>query len=122
MTCLRLFVIGGDKLEAQFEAIHRNPDVLVCTPGRLAHLLVEMNNDLSLEKVQVLVFDEADRLFELGFKEQMELIMNKCPATRYLYICRPFIYIPFSYLFILDKQCCSLLLYQNSCWSSVVQA
>lgn len=46
-------------MEDQFEALHGNPDIIVATPGRLMHVLVEM--DLRLTNVEYLVFDEADR-------------------------------------------------------------
>lgn len=82
-TTLKVCLLqGGDKIEAQFEALQNFPDILICTPGRLAHLLLEMNKDLSLSRVEYLVFDEADRLFEMGFRPQVELILNRCPDTR----------------------------------------
>ncbi|KAA0156230.1 hypothetical protein FNF29_01020 [Cafeteria roenbergensis] len=74
-------LVGGDALEAQFEALATNPDVLIATPGRLMHLIAEVR-DLSLAHVEALVFDEADRLFELGFAEQLEAILGKCPERR----------------------------------------
>lgn len=42
---------------------------LIATPGRLLHVIVEM--DLRLSFVQYVVFDEADRLFEMGFQDQL---------------------------------------------------
>jgi len=72
---------GGDAMEAQFDALLGNPDVIVATPGRLAHLLVEAA-DFNLNKVDVLVFDEADRLFEMGFQAQLADIMSRTPETR----------------------------------------
>jgi len=72
---------GGDAMEAQFDALVGNPDILVATPGRLAHLLVEAA-DFSLSKIEFLVFDEADRLFEMGFQAQLSDIMAKTPANR----------------------------------------
>lgn len=53
---------------------------IIATPGRLLHLLVEMS--LSLQSVQYCVFDEADRLFELGFAEQLHEILHRLPASR----------------------------------------
>lgn len=52
-------ILGGDSLEAQFAAIHENPDIIIGTPGRLLHLLMEM--DIKLKTVEYVVFDEADR-------------------------------------------------------------
>jgi ATP-dependent RNA helicase DDX54/DBP10 len=52
-------IVGGDSLEDQFKMMAANPDIIVATPGRLLHLIVEMNMDL--KSVQYIVFDEADR-------------------------------------------------------------
>ncbi|CAD7924935.1 unnamed protein product, partial [Amoebophrya sp. A25] len=73
-------LVGGQAMEAQFDRLAQNPDVIFATPGRLAHHMVEA--DLSLGRVQTLVFDEADRLFELGFAEQLNKIMEACPQSR----------------------------------------
>ncbi|KAK3910911.1 ATP-dependent RNA helicase DDX54 [Frankliniella fusca] len=73
-------VLGGDSMENQFSAMHGNPDIIVATPGRFLHLCVEM--DLKLDLVQYVVFDEADRLFEMGFGEQMNDILARLPDSR----------------------------------------
>uniref|UniRef100_A0A0K8T610 RNA helicase n=1 Tax=Lygus hesperus TaxID=30085 RepID=A0A0K8T610_LYGHE len=73
-------VLGGDAMEQQFSAIRDNPDIIVATPGRFLHLCVEM--DLKLNNVQYVVFDEADRLFEMGFGEQLNEIVQRLPDTR----------------------------------------
>jgi len=81
-TTLRVCLLqGGDSLRAQFEALSNNPDILVSTPGRLVHLLAEVR-DLSLKRTEVLVVDEADRLFEMGFALQLKEIWNKLPEQR----------------------------------------
>ena len=74
-------LVGGDKMEAQFEALASNPDVLIATPGRLLHHLSEVQG-MNLKAVEMLVFDEADRLFELGFAEQLRQILQGCSETR----------------------------------------
>lgn len=53
---------------------------IIATPGRLLHLIVEMN--LDLKSVQYVVFDEADRLFEMGFETALTEILHRLPATR----------------------------------------
>ncbi|KIJ67811.1 hypothetical protein HYDPIDRAFT_83574 [Hydnomerulius pinastri MD-312] len=73
-------VVGGEGLDEQFEMISGNPDVIIATPGRLLHLIVEMS--LSLASVQYVVFDEADRLFELGFSTALSEILARLPASR----------------------------------------
>lgn len=80
-TDLRLCIlVGGKSMENQFERLAANPDIIVATPGRLMHHQVEA--ELSLQRVEVLVFDEADRLFELGFADQLNMIMKGCSPTR----------------------------------------
>jgi ATP-dependent RNA helicase DDX54/DBP10 len=65
-TDIRVIAIsGGDPIEAQFEALASRPDVIIATPGRLMHHLREIST-FKLKHVQYLVFDEADRLFEMG--------------------------------------------------------
>ncbi|KAM3938094.1 ATP-dependent RNA helicase DDX54 [Leptodactylus fuscus] len=73
-------ILGGDKMEDQFAALHENPDIIIATPGRLMHVAVEMN--LKLRSVEYVVFDEADRLFEMGFAEQLQEILSRLPETR----------------------------------------
>ncbi|GJE95478.1 ATP-dependent RNA helicase [Phanerochaete sordida] len=73
-------VVGGEGLDEQFEMISSNPDVIIATPGRLLHLIVEMN--LDLKSIQYVVFDEADRLFEMGFETALTEILHRLPASR----------------------------------------
>lgn len=74
-------IVGGETLEAQFAVLAQNPDILVVTPGRLLHL-VTVETRLSLSRVQFVVLDEADRLFEMGFQEQLEQLMQRLPSNR----------------------------------------
>lgn len=53
---------------------------IIATPGRLLHVIVEMN--LDLKSVQYVVFDEADRLFEMGFETSLNEILHRLPASR----------------------------------------
>ncbi|KAG8985025.1 ATP-dependent RNA helicase dbp10 [Tulasnella sp. JGI-2019a] len=73
-------IVGGESLNEQFEVIANNPDIIIATPGRLLHLAVEM--ELELKTVQYVVFDEADRLFELGFDTALHEILQRLPPTR----------------------------------------
>ena len=93
-------IVGGEGLDDQFQMISSNPDVhvasscyttclrsnelssasIIATPGRLLHVAVEMNLDLS--SVQYVVFDEADRLFEMGFETALTEIIRRLPTRR----------------------------------------
>ena len=53
---------------------------IIATPGRFLHLQVEMS--LSLSSIQYIVFDEADRLFEMGFSSQLTEILHALPTSR----------------------------------------
>uniref|UniRef100_A0A1Q3EXX3 RNA helicase n=1 Tax=Culex tarsalis TaxID=7177 RepID=A0A1Q3EXX3_CULTA len=80
MDLKTILVLGGDSMDTQFAAIHTLPDIIVATPGRFLHLCVEM--DLKLSSVKYCVFDEADRLFEMGFGEQLAETLQRLPDTR----------------------------------------
>ncbi|KAI9758243.1 MAG: ATP-dependent RNA helicase dbp10 [Lichina confinis] len=75
-----VLLVGGDSLEDQFGFMTANPDVIVATPGRFLHLQVEM--DLDLSSIRYVVFDEADRLFEMGFAVQLTEILHALPTSR----------------------------------------
>lgn len=75
-----IVLIGGDSLEEDFSKMMTKPDIIVCTPGRFLHLKVEMDYDLM--SVQYIVFDEADRLFEMGFAPQLNELLAALPSNR----------------------------------------
>lgn len=75
-----ILLVGGDSLEEQFSAMASNPDIVIATPGRFLHLKVEMN--LDLQSIRYAVFDEADRLFEMGFAAQLTEILHSLPSSR----------------------------------------
>lgn len=74
-------IVGGEGMEQQFESIASNPDIIVATPGRLMHHLQEIP-DFNLKVVEYVVFDEADRIFEMGFAEQLQEILKNMPTSR----------------------------------------
>ncbi|KAL8712961.1 MAG: hypothetical protein Q9220_002821 [cf. Caloplaca sp. 1 TL-2023] len=75
-----VLLVGGDSLEEQFGSMAGNPDIIIATPGRFLHLKVEMSLDMS--SIRYVVFDEADRLFEMGFAAQLTEILYSLPASR----------------------------------------
>ena len=73
-------VVGGMPYGAQIKALSRRVDVLVATPGRLIdHLQAKRVN---LSTVRTLVLDEADRMLDMGFIEEIEAIIARTPAER----------------------------------------
>ncbi|MDO6508672.1 DEAD/DEAH box helicase [Colwellia sp. 4_MG-2023] len=73
-------VFGGVSIKPQVSKLAEGVDVLVATPGRLLDLL--FNKHISLEALSVLVFDEADRILDLGFKAEIDRIMQQVPEKR----------------------------------------
>jgi len=72
-------VYGGVGFGPQSNAARR-ADIVVATPGRLEDLLGR--NTISLDRVQVLVLDEADRMLDMGFKPAVSRIVSQTPAAR----------------------------------------
>ena len=74
-------LVGGDAMEEQFDAARATTDALIATPGRMQHRRLH-DTALALSRVEYLVFDEADRLFEMGFGVQIAGIMATMPDER----------------------------------------
>jgi ATP-dependent RNA helicase DDX54/DBP10 len=70
---------GAESMEQQFDALSSHPDVIVATPGRLAHIISEVP-DFNLRDCQICVLDEADRLLEMGFALQLRQIERSLPS------------------------------------------
>lgn len=71
---------GGVSIGTQIKSLSHGSHVVVGTPGRLYDLLQKQHLDLS--KAQTLVLDEADRMLEMGFKEQISDVIKFLPAQR----------------------------------------
>ncbi|GBF49633.1 superfamily II DNA and RNA helicase [Leptospira ryugenii] len=69
-------IIGGTDYKSQEEALNNQACIIVATPGRLIDFV--KNNRLSLENIQVVVLDEADRMFDMGFVMDLKYIFHKC--------------------------------------------
>jgi ATP-dependent RNA helicase RhlE len=74
-----LAVYGGVSINPQMMKLS-GTDVLVATPGRLLDLID--HNAVKLSEVEILVLDEADKMLNLGFKEEMDRIFGLLPALR----------------------------------------
>jgi superfamily II DNA/RNA helicase len=71
---------GGVGYGAQRKALARGVDVLVACPGRLADLVG--TNDVSLDSVEVVVIDEADRMADMGFLPAVKKLLDRTPSDR----------------------------------------
>jgi ATP-dependent RNA helicase RhlE len=73
-------VIGGVGMGAQAEALRREPEVVIATPGRLVDHLQQ--GSARLDGIELLVLDEADRMLDMGFKPQLDRILGRLPRRR----------------------------------------
>ncbi len=73
-------LFGGVSINPQMMSLRSGADVVVATPGRLLDIVD--HNALNLGHVQHLVLDEADRLLDLGFSEELQRILALLPAQR----------------------------------------
>jgi ATP-dependent RNA helicase DDX54/DBP10 len=72
---------GGEGMEKQFSMLASKPDIIVATPGRLAHHLTEIPDFTLSPGCSVCILDEADRLLEMGFGLQLRQIHKHLPSS-----------------------------------------
>jgi ATP-dependent RNA helicase RhlE len=75
-----LTVYGGVNKTRQVDGLRRGPEIVVACPGRLLDLVGDHNIDLS--KIEILVLDEADRMFDMGFLPDIKRILKLLPVKR----------------------------------------
>ncbi|PSL12523.1 ATP-dependent RNA helicase RhlE [Marinobacterium halophilum] len=73
-------IFGGVRFDNQIRKMKRGADILVATPGRLLDMLVQKK--LSLAHLEMLVFDEADRMLDLGFIGEIRQLLAYMPEQR----------------------------------------
>lgn len=73
-------IFGGVSQHQQVQAFRRGVDVLIATPGRLLDLLTQ--GHVNLQKVELLVLDEADRMLDMGFINDIRKVLSRIPAQR----------------------------------------
>ncbi|MCZ8240132.1 MAG: DEAD/DEAH box helicase [Leptospiraceae bacterium] len=69
-------IIGGTDYKSQEQDLVKNPGVVVATPGRLIDFVKSRSLDLS--QVRTVVIDEADRMFDMGFVQDLKYVFHKC--------------------------------------------
>ena len=71
---------GGVKMGGQINQIRAGANIIVATPGRLLDHI--SNGTVSLSQVQMVIIDEADKLLEMGFRDELRQIIGKLPKRR----------------------------------------
>ena len=79
-----VIAFGGVSINPQMMALRGGAEVVVATPGRLLDLLE--HNALRLDTISTLVLDEADRLLDLGFADELARIRAQLPPRRYQHL------------------------------------
>ena len=72
--------IGGTGMGGQISSLNRDPHIVIATPGRLLDHLAQRT--IRLNKVEMLVLDEADRMLDMGFWPQVQKVISMIPGKR----------------------------------------
>jgi ATP-dependent RNA helicase DDX46/PRP5 len=76
-------VYGGAAVADQIADLKRGAEIVVCTPGRMIELLcMQAGKMISLRRVTMVVLDEADRMFDMGFESQIKMIIQNIRPDR----------------------------------------
>ncbi len=73
-------IVGGEDYKSQIKLLRSNPEILIATPGRLLEHIGQ--GEAVLKDLEVLVLDEADRMLDMGFKEDVLTIAANCRKER----------------------------------------
>lgn len=73
-------LIGGESILRQIRDLHRSPQIIIGTPGRILDHMGQRT--VTLQKVSALVLDEADRMLDMGFAPQLRRIISVLPVSR----------------------------------------
>lgn len=77
----KILVTGGLSQKTQEMNFRRQPDIVVATPGRVLDILLN-SPSIHIELLEIIVLDEADRLLEMGFKQECLRILSHCSSGR----------------------------------------
>lgn len=73
-------ITGGDDFKYQRSMLRKNPEIIIATPGRLLEHIER--NSIDLQDLQYLVLDEADRMLDMGFADEVLTITSQCNKQR----------------------------------------
>lgn len=80
MDLYSVLVVGGSNIDRQIKGLRRNPHVIIGTPGRLKDLF--KRGELKLNEIRGLVLDEADRMLDMGFINDIRTLVSATPEDR----------------------------------------
>ena len=99
--------MGGANRKTEMDKLEKGINVLVATPGRLLDHLQNTKNFM-VKNLQALIIDEADRILDVGFEEEMKKIIRLLPSkllvTKNYFWCKPCLHFLLSFLFFLEKR------------------
>lgn len=75
-----VLIIGGQETRYQASLLRRDPDIIVATPGRLIEHINRKN--AVLDDIETLILDEADRMLDMGFRDEVLEIVERCNPNR----------------------------------------
>ena len=75
-----VIIMGGEDYKYQKALLRKNPEIIIATPGRLVEHIEKGNTEL--KDLEILIIDEADRMLELGFSEDVSTIAEQCNKDR----------------------------------------
>jgi len=73
-------IFGGERIDKQFAALRRRPQIIVATPGRLLDHMARRT--VRLSDVHTVILDEADRMLDMGFRPDLTRILENVPKER----------------------------------------
>lgn len=74
-----LVITGGEEFKVQAAKVRKNPEIIIATPGRLVEHLERAS--IILDDIKHLILDEADRMLDMGFTEDIAKIRQRCPES-----------------------------------------
>ncbi len=77
-------IYGGASIEGQLKELKKKPQIIVATPGRLLDFIERRR--INISGIESLVLDEADEMLNMGFKEELNAILDKTPDTKNTYL------------------------------------
>ncbi len=75
-----LTIYGGQRIQTQVDRLAKGPEIIVGTPGRILDML--SRGHLDFRNIRFAVLDEVDRMFDIGFRDDIRKILRKCPRER----------------------------------------